>query len=51
MKFAKFEKNIKNNKKSYGKWDDYIEWKAYQHKLEDLNKQYAVVENERIKIT
>ncbi len=31
--------------------DTYIEWKAYQYKLEGLNKQYAGVENERIKIT
>jgi len=41
MKFAEFEKSIKNNKESYEKWDGYIEWKAYQHKLDDLNKQYA----------
>ncbi len=51
MNFAEFEKNIKSNKEDYEKWDDYIEWKAYQHKLDDLNKQYAGVEHERIRIT
>ncbi len=51
MKFAEFEKTIINNKESFEKWDDYIEWKAYQHKLDDLNKQYAGVEHERVRIT
>ncbi len=37
LSFAEFEKKVASEKEDYEKWDDYIEWKAYQAKIEELN--------------
>ncbi len=36
--FRDFEKKIRNEQENYENWDTYIEWKAYQKKLEHLEK-------------
>ncbi len=37
--FSVFEMNIKNAKQeNFERWDDYIEWKAYQKSLSKLNQ-------------
>lgn len=34
--FAEFERQIKNQQEDFEKWDDYMEWKAYERALVDL---------------
>ncbi|UNC93571.1 hypothetical protein [Candidatus Contubernalis alkaliaceticus] len=36
--FYEFVTRIHNEPESFEKWDDYIEWKWYQRKLEKLEK-------------
>jgi len=41
-----FELSIKNSEhETFDKWDDYIEWKAYQKSLIDLNNNIREIEN------
>ncbi len=50
--FEQFEKYVEKGKENFEKWDDYIEWKAYQEKLKELNHKIGDIENARdIKIT
>lgn len=50
--FKQFEKNIKTDQENFEKWDDFIEWKAYQEKLKELNNKIGDIENARdIKIS
>jgi hypothetical protein len=38
--FKEFEKRMfKLNEENYEMWDDYIEWKAYIHRYNELNKR------------
>ena len=47
-----FEEEINNSDENFEKWDDYIEWKAYQKKLEELKNQIGDIDNAKdIKIT
>ncbi|MCX6147039.1 MAG: hypothetical protein NTW25_07275 [Candidatus Kapabacteria bacterium] len=37
LNFDEYEILISNSKKeNFEKWDDYIEWKAYEHTLKEL---------------
>ena len=40
--FQEFEKRIKSQPESFSDWDDYIEWKAYQAKIDDGKKKMEI---------
>ncbi len=43
--FSEFELEVKNaEQESFGKWDDYIEWKAYQQSFISLKHKIAEIE-------
>ncbi len=42
--FEKFEERIKSKSEEFTDWDDYIEWKAYQTKLEELQNRIKEIE-------
>jgi hypothetical protein len=43
--FFDFELEVKNaDQEDFEKWDDYIEWKAYQQSYSDLNHKIAEIE-------
>jgi hypothetical protein len=42
--FQEFEKRIKSQSESFSDWDDYIEWKAYQAKIDELNNKIKKIE-------
>ncbi|MCF8367370.1 MAG: hypothetical protein K9H16_16395 [Bacteroidales bacterium] len=49
--FLIFEMNIRNaEKEDFEKWDDYIEWKAYQQSLSKLNQNIREIEKGRFKV-
>ncbi|WP_457742089.1 hypothetical protein [Thermococcus sp.] len=39
MMLEEFERRLKSSEESFGEWGDYIEWKAYVRKLEELEKR------------
>jgi len=43
--FEEFELAIKKGKEDFAKWDDFIEWKAYEKAFESLSKQKAQIKN------
>jgi len=47
----KFESDIKNNAEDFEKWDDYMEWKAFYNKYQDLTSQKADIENGNYKLS
>ena len=50
LSFNDFEKQISEESEDFEKWDDYIEWKAYQRKQIDLNKILDGIDNDRVTI-
>ncbi len=46
LSYDEFEKQISETDEEFERWDDYIEWKAYQKKIADLNKSLDSIENE-----
>jgi len=43
--FSDFESEVKNaEEENFGKWDDYIEWKAYQQSYNNLKDKIAEIE-------
>ncbi|NJE10828.1 hypothetical protein [Thermococcus sp. MAR1] len=51
MKFEEFEKKIKSSEESFEAWDDYIEWKAYVKKLEELKSRLREIEHaQRVRV-
>ncbi len=49
--FSDFERQIESNDENINNWDDYIEWKAYQKKSDELKKYIGELENaENIKL-
>jgi hypothetical protein len=43
--FSDFELEVKNTEQeNFGKWDDYIEWKAYQQSYSNLKHKIAEIE-------
>ena len=45
-----FESNIKNSKEEFEKWDDYMEWKAFNKKYGDLSTQKKDIEDGNFKV-
>ncbi|NJE01539.1 hypothetical protein E3E42_06460 [Thermococcus sp. JdF3] len=46
-----FEKKLKSSKESFEAWDDYIEWKAYVKKLEELKSRLREIEHaQRVRV-
>lgn len=43
--FKNFEKKIKQQPEDFKLWDDYIEWKAYQNKFEEIKEKIGEVKN------
>jgi len=42
--FAAFEKEFLSGEEDFGKWDDYLEWKAYVKLVEDLENKKQQLE-------
>ncbi len=36
MEFEQFEKKVHREKENFSLWDDYIEWKAYEERVKEL---------------
>jgi septation ring formation regulator EzrA len=46
-----FEKKLKSSEESFEAWDDYIEWKAYVKKLEELKSRLREIEHaQRVRV-
>ena len=43
--FLKFEKKVKQQPENFNLWDDYIEWKAYQTKFEEIKEKIGEIKN------
>lgn len=43
--FEQFEKQLKEEKEDFEKWDDYIEWKAYIETFKDLTTKLKEIED------
>jgi hypothetical protein len=43
--FEQFEKKINEEQENFGKWDDYIEWKAYIETFKDLTTKLKEAED------
>ncbi|WP_347489344.1 hypothetical protein ABDB91_19295 [Desulfoscipio sp. XC116] len=43
--FKNFEKKIKQHPEDFELWDDYIEWKAYQNKFEDIKDKIGGIKS------
>lgn len=48
--FHAFNDDIKSGKENFEQYDDYIEWKAYEKKLESLTNDYQDLQNEHFKV-
>ena len=51
LTFHEFKKQVSEEAEDFEKWDDYIEWKAYQKKLNDLNKTLDDINNDRVTVS
>ncbi len=50
--FYEFENRIHENEEVFEEWDEYMEWKAYQLKFEELNQKLGVINDAKnIRIT
>ncbi len=36
MEFKEFERKVQEEKENFFRWDDYIEWKAHEERLKEL---------------
>ncbi|MBF0457758.1 MAG: hypothetical protein HQK99_07675 [Nitrospirae bacterium] len=45
MSYEVFEQAVKTRNEDYRQWDDYIEWKAYRHLFEDINRKVSDIKN------
>jgi len=43
--FKNFEKKIINQPENLKLWDDYIEWKAYQKKFDEIKEKIGEIKN------
>lgn len=50
LTFHEFEKQVSKESEDFEKWDDYIEWKAYHKKLNDLIKTLDDINNDRVTV-
>ena len=44
-KFSEFEQWMKESEENFNVWDDYIEWKAYERLIKDLEQAIVDVDN------
>ncbi len=51
LSFFEFEKKVTLEKEDYEMWDDYIEWKAYHTKVDELEKSLTGIDHGRITVT
>ena len=47
----KFESDLKSSDENFEKWDDYMEWKAFYKKHQDLSAQKVDIENGNYKVS
>jgi hypothetical protein len=47
----KLESDLKNSAEDFEKWDDFMEWKAFHNKYQDLSSQKADIENGNYKVS
>ena len=51
MTLKEFERELTESEESFEAWDDYIEWKVYVRKLEELENRLKEIEHaERVRI-
>lgn len=51
VSFEEFEKQLREKEENFEAWGDYIEWKAYVRKLEELQKKLKEIKNaQRVRI-
>jgi len=51
MTLREFEEKLKDSEESFVAWDDYIEWKAYVRKFEELKKRLKEIEHaQRVRV-
>ncbi|WP_240921963.1 hypothetical protein [Thermococcus sp. ES12] len=51
MTIEEFEKKLKSSEESFEAWDDYIEWKAYVKKLEELKSRLREIKHaQRVRV-
>lgn len=43
--YESFELEVKSGKEDFEKWDDYIEWKAYESELQSLTDKLNVIKH------
>lgn len=43
--FKKFEVKINQQPENFNLWDDYIEWKAYQKKMDEIKEKIGDIKN------
>lgn len=44
VNFEEFEKLVKTEEENFEHWDDYMEWKALERKLQQLRKEKEVLD-------
>lgn len=47
LSFENFEKKIKQQPEDFKLWDDYIEWKAYQNKFNEIKETINKLKNDK----
>lgn len=45
MEYEQFEEDMLEKKEDFAKWDDYIEWKAYKQKHDELIGSLKAINN------
>lgn len=45
LEYEKFEEMILDETEDFEKWDDYIEWKAYKKKYDELSETLTTIDN------
>jgi len=48
--FDQFNEDIKENEEDYSSWDDSVEWKAYEEKINELHNLLETLNAEDIEI-
>lgn len=49
--FSEFEKKINTERENFEHYDDYIEWKAYTHIMQSVEKKIYDIRNGNVKIS
>jgi len=48
--FNNFEKQVYSEEENFTKYDDYMEWKAYENYLQEINKRIKELQNGNIQV-